>query len=111
MLLRAKQLIARRFGDPDLSLSQIADELHVSSSSLMRAFRDQGLSPMRFANSVRLAHASRMLAGPSRITVQEVAAHCGFTSLEHFSRSFKKEHGVAPRDYAALYRNDSVAKS
>jgi AraC-like DNA-binding protein len=71
-------------------LSQIADELHVSTSSLIRAFRDRGLSPMRFANSVRLEHASRMLQGPSRITVQEVAAHCGFTSLAHFSRSFKK---------------------
>lgn len=106
MLLRAKQLIARRFGHPDLSLSQIADELHVSTSSLIRAFRDRGLSPMRFANSVRLEHASRMLQGPSRITVQEVAAHCGFTSLAHFSRSFKKEHGMAPRDYAALNRNE-----
>jgi AraC-like DNA-binding protein len=111
MVLRARQLISRRFGDPDLSLSQIADELNVSSSSLMRAFRERGLSPMRFANSVRLEHASRMLADPSRISIQEVAAHCGFASLAHFSRSFKREHGMAPRDYAALYRNDSVTES
>jgi AraC-like DNA-binding protein len=109
-VLRARQIIARRFGDPDLSLSQIADELHMSSSSLMRAFRDRGLSLMRFANSIRLEHASRMLAGPSRISVQEVAALCGFTSLAHFSRSFRKEHGMAPRDYAALNRDDSVTE-
>jgi len=62
MVLRARQLIARRFGDPDLSLPEIADELNISSSSLMRAFRERGSSPMRFANSVWLEHASRMLA-------------------------------------------------
>ncbi|CAB3759084.1 helix-turn-helix transcriptional regulator [Paraburkholderia solisilvae] len=105
MLLRAKQIVARRFGDPNLSLSEIADELHVSSSSLFRAFRDRGMSPMRFAYSLRLEHAKNMLSGTSHVSIQEVAAHCGFTSLAHFSRSFKKEHGMAPRDYAAQQRS------
>jgi AraC-like DNA-binding protein len=111
MVLRARQLIARRFGDPDLSLTLIANELNVSGSSLLRAFREQGLSPMRLVHAVRLEHGSRLLTGASRLSVQEVAAHCGFMSLAHFSRSFKKRYGLAPRDYAALYCNDSIAAS
>src|SRR5262249_33303283 len=58
---RAKQLIARDFGDPDLNVERIADALHMSVSSLTRAFQANGLSTMRYVWSMRLEHAARRL--------------------------------------------------
>lgn len=107
VLLRARQLIARHLGDPDLSLTKMAGQLNVSSSSLLRAFKDRGLSPMRLVNLLRLERASQLLSGAPHMPVQEVAACCGFANFAHFSRSFKKLYGLAPREYAKLHGHRS----
>ncbi|HEY4352596.1 MAG TPA: helix-turn-helix domain-containing protein [Paraburkholderia sp.] len=100
-MLRAKQVIARRIGDPDLSVVRIAEELNISTSCLTRALRANGLSPMRYAWSLRLEHAMRMLAGAPQGAIQAIAYQCGFASAAHFSRAFKERYGMTPRAYAA----------
>jgi AraC-like DNA-binding protein len=100
-MLRAKQVIARRIGDPDLSVVRIAEELNISTSCLTRALKANGLSPMRYAWSLRLEHATRMLAGAQQGAIQEIAYRCGFASAAHFSRAFKERYGMTPRAYAA----------
>jgi AraC-like DNA-binding protein len=101
--LRAKQPIMRNIGDPRLSVSGIAAQLNISNSSLTRALRSQGLSPMRYAWSLRLEHAARLLvnAPGGAIRIREVAYQCGFTDAAHFSRAFKDRYGMTPREYAA----------
>jgi AraC-like DNA-binding protein len=99
--LRAKQVIARRIGDPDLTVVRIAEELNISTSCLTRALKANGLSPMRYAWSLRLEHATRMLAGAPQGAIQEIAYRCGFASAAHFSRAFKERYGMTPRAYAA----------
>jgi AraC-like DNA-binding protein len=99
--LRAKQLIARHIGDPSLSVARIAAQLNMSASSLTRTLRAQGLSPMRYAWSLRLEHAARLLADAPRGSIGEVAFQCGFANAAHFSRAFKERFGMTPRDYAA----------
>jgi AraC-like DNA-binding protein len=108
-MLRAKQVIARRIGDPDLSVVRIAEELNISTSCLTRALKANGLSPMRYAWSLRLEHATRMLAGASQGAIQEIAYQCGFASAAHFSRAFKERYGMTPRAYAAS-RKTAVAE-
>jgi AraC-like DNA-binding protein len=100
-MLRAKQVIARRIGDPDLSVVRIAEELNISASCLTRALKANGLSPMRYAWTLRLEHATRMLAGAPQGAIQEIAYRCGFASAAHFSRAFKERYGMTPRAYAA----------
>jgi AraC-like DNA-binding protein len=100
-MLRAKQVIARRLGDPDLSVVRIAAELNISTSCLTRALKANGLSPMRYAWSLRLEHATRLLAGAPQGAIQEIAYQCGFASAAHFSRAFKERYGMTPRAYAA----------
>jgi AraC-like DNA-binding protein len=100
-MLRAKQVIARRIGDPDLSVVRIAEELNISTSCLTRALKANGVSPMRYAWSLRLEHATRMLAGAPQGAIQEIAYQCGFASAAHFSRAFKERYGMTPRAYAA----------
>jgi AraC-like DNA-binding protein len=97
---RATQLITRRLGDTELSIAAIANELNVSTSSLTRAFRQRGLSPMRYAYALRLEHAARLLADKPALAIKDVACRSGFASPAHLSRLFKKEHGMTPREYA-----------
>lgn len=99
---RAKQAIAHRLCDRVLSVSVIASELRVSPSSLTRAFSACGLSPMRYAWTLRLERAARILASlpTGAIQAQEVAYRCGFSSAAHFSRAFKDRYGMPPRAFA-----------
>ncbi|MEV1171631.1 helix-turn-helix domain-containing protein, partial [Nonomuraea sp. NPDC049784] len=39
------------------------------------------------------------------LDVGQVAAASGFVSPFHFSRAFKREYGLPPRDYRARLRN------
>jgi AraC-like DNA-binding protein len=102
--LRAKQLIARNIGDPSLSVARIAAHLNMSASSLTRTLRSQGLSPMRYAWSLRLEHAARLLADAPNSSIGEVALQCGFANAAHFSRAFKDRFEMTPRDYAASHK-------
>jgi AraC-like DNA-binding protein len=98
VMLRAKQVIGRLAGNPDLDLVRIAREVDVSRSSLGRAFRCAGQSPMQYLRSLRLSHAAQMLA-EERLQIKEIARRCGFTNASHFSKAFRKKFGMTPREY------------
>ncbi|MFC7631238.1 AraC family transcriptional regulator [Paraburkholderia humisilvae] len=102
LALRARQVIARSIGNPDLTVAKIAEELNVSANYLSRVFRSEGRSPMRYVWSVRLSHAARLLAETpvDRVMSKEIAFRCGFSNASNFSRAFKEEYGVAPLTYA-----------
>jgi AraC-like DNA-binding protein len=98
---RAKQLIARHIGDPDLNVERIADGLHMSVSSVTRAFHANGLTTMRYVWSMRLEQAARhLLADASHGTIKKIAYECGFATHAHFSRMFKVRYQMTPREYA-----------
>jgi AraC-like DNA-binding protein len=84
-----------------LSVVSLAAELNISTSCLTRALKAAGLSPMRYAWSLRLEHATRLLAVAPLGSIQEVAYQCGFASAAHFSRAFKERYGMTPRAYVA----------
>src|ERR1700754_3239909 len=98
---RAKQFIALRIGDPDLNVERIADGLHMSVSSVTRAFQAIGLTTMRYVWSMRLEQAARrLLSDASHGTIKKIAYECGFASHAHFSRMFKARYQLTPREYA-----------
>jgi AraC-like DNA-binding protein len=96
-VLLAKQLIARRIGDPDLSAYRIATELNMSTSSLNHILQAEGLSVMRYAWSLRLERAAqRLVVDASHGTIKRIAFQCGFKNHAHFSRVFKARYGMTP---------------
>ena len=53
--------------------------------------------PKRWINRQRLMHA-HMLLSNSEKNVSQIADECGFESVSHFIRLFKKEYGITPNN-------------
>jgi AraC-like DNA-binding protein len=107
----ARQAIARRIGDATLDVPSLAADVNVSPSGLSRAFKAEGLSVMRYAYALRIAHAGRLLSEAPDLMIRHVADQCGFLNAAHFSRAFKEHHGVTPREFAQQRRASRVPRA
>lgn len=90
--------------DLDLSVPSLASRAAMSERTFARAFRaETGETPARFIEKLRLEAARRFLTGSS-LSVEAVAAHCGFGSAERMRRSFQRQVRVSPNTYRERFR-------
>ena len=91
-----RQFIEEQYDQP-LSLAELARKLHVSRCHLSREFqRHFGVAPIQFLLQIRMQHAAHLLR-ERNFNVTEVARAVGYDDVFHFSKLFKKHHGVCPR--------------
>lgn len=101
----AKDLADGRLTDRGLSAAVLARELNVSVRTLQRAFAATGESVISYIRRRRLEEARLALAAPSgRLSISELAAHWQFSDSSHFIRTFKKQYGSTPSEYARSLR-------
>ncbi len=55
-----------------------------------------GRSPMSLVQHVRMQRAYQLLRQNGSLSIDEVAGRVGHSSRSHFSRAFKRHHGVSP---------------
>lgn len=93
---------ALKSGDaPDLS--SIAASFTITRDHLCRIFKFcTGMSPSAYFTRRRVFVAAAQLLNPSA-RVTDIALELGFSDSAHFSRQFRRELGVSPREYRALY--------
>ncbi|KAF1064653.1 AraC family transcriptional regulator [Burkholderia gladioli] len=94
---RVARMKARMLDDltASLELSVLAEAVGLSKFHALRIFtREVGMAPHAWRNQVRLSRASDALRSGASAT--EVSAAFGFADQSHFSRHFKKVHGVSP---------------
>jgi AraC-like DNA-binding protein/ligand-binding sensor protein len=97
---RAREFITANHGE-DLSLSSVAKAAHMSTFYFCKQFKKAtGLSFTNYLGRVRVEKAKEMLLNPHS-RVSEVAFECGFQSLTHFNRVFRKLNGESPTTYRA----------
>lgn len=97
-IYQVKKYIDSHFAQ-DLSLSGLAEMVSVSTGHLSREFRKKVGKGLRdYILQVRLTHARRLLEGSS-MSIAEIAENTGFSSLNHFDKMFKKDHGMTPSAY------------
>jgi AraC family transcriptional regulator, regulatory protein of adaptative response / methylphosphotriester-DNA alkyltransferase methyltransferase len=95
----ARAVLARRYGDDDLSLASVAREIATSRRQLQRAFAEAGgTSFSRELQRVRMARAAQLLLNGS-LPVQDVAAAVGYRQAAQFAKVFRRHHGVAPSSF------------
>ena len=88
-----------------LRMPALADAIRLSPSRLSHLFiRETGVSPVRYLRLLRMTRAARLL-NESVLSVKEIMARVGCTDPSHFSRDFRRMHGVSPRAYRRRCRS------
>ena len=99
-MTKAREFIAANSGE-DLSLGDVAKAVHMSTFYFCKQFKKAtGLSFTSYLGRIRIEKAKQMLLNP-HARVSEVAFECGFQSLTHFNRVFRKIVGESPSQYRA----------
>ncbi len=82
--------------DRDVAVSELAAAINLSASRFAYLFRrETGLPPARYLHRLRMERA-RLLLERTFLTVKEVMAYVGVNDPSHFSRDFRRYHGVPP---------------
>lgn len=94
-LARAVRYLETRRSEA-VAIEELARYAHLSPSHLTALFRERfGCGPLQHQQKMRMAHARRLLEAPY-LTVQEVAAECGYDDANYFVRIFRKHHKMPP---------------
>lgn len=90
--------------NPALSVRDVARDLGMSVGHIHRLFQHEAITPAQYIRSRRLEMCSRELLDPRRAghSISEVAYSWGFNDAAHFSRVFRNQFGVAPREWRHL---------
>jgi transcriptional regulator GlxA family with amidase domain len=97
--IRAAQELARAQPDSDLTVEALAGHAQMSVRGFARAFRrDVGVTPAAYVEAVRVERATQMLQTTSA-GAEQIAAACGFGTVETFRRAFRRRMGVTPGEY------------
>ncbi|WP_026810953.1 hybrid sensor histidine kinase/response regulator transcription factor [Arenibacter latericius] len=92
-------LIESNISDSEFSVQSLIENMDMSQDQLYRKIKAlTGLSINHFIRLVRLKKAARLLASGD-YTVSEVLFKVGFNNPSYFTRCFKAEFGVLPKDY------------
>lgn len=100
ILRRVRAFVRARLEDGELDTGQVAAEIGMSSRQLNRILAQRDLTVKKLIDTERLAAARRLIeaAAPGQVSLSELAYRFGFASPSHFSRSFRRHHGVAPSE-------------
>ncbi len=83
----------------ELNVASISKQFGYSAAYFCRKFKNAtGLTPMAYLNIFRLEQAYQRIKSDSA-AISEIAAQCGFSDANYFTRCFKKHFGAPPTHY------------
>ncbi|HEC60005.1 MAG TPA: helix-turn-helix domain-containing protein [Methylophaga sp.] len=113
-LMRVKQFVHNHIEECELNAEMISNGVGLSLRYINNLFNAEDTSLMRFLTQQRLTIAKRRLSNHlfNHKTITELAMQSGFNNMAHFSRVFKQNYGVSPRQFRVLnlthYLNDKA---
>ena len=88
-----------KLADESYDFEHFAMDMSSSKSTLHRKLKSlTGLSPWEFIRNIRLKHAAQMLKNNVG-NISEIAFKVGFNDPKYFSRCFKSEFGMTPKEF------------
>jgi transcriptional regulator GlxA family with amidase domain len=85
-----------RHAERPLPVAELARAAGYSQYHFVRRFTAHvGMPPSAYVREVRLCRARHLLQ-VTQSSVKEIADGCGFASVSHFSRSFRRRFGMPP---------------
>jgi AraC-like DNA-binding protein len=109
LALRVSLYLDEHLTESDLTPAKIAQAHHISLRQLYKVWstnNDQTL--VQWVVSARLSAARSDLARPDAAgrSVAAVARRCGFVDSAHFSRKFRQQYGMSPREWRTIARTE-----
>ncbi|MDR1555705.1 MAG: response regulator [Tannerellaceae bacterium] len=99
-LERLNDIIHSHIADIDLDVNKIADMMNLSRPTLYRKINAlSNLTPNELIRITRLKKAAELIRD-NELKIYEIAEVVGFNSQSYFSRSFVRQFGMSPSQYA-----------
>lgn len=97
----AMSIIQFRFTDPYLSISSIADSLHISHTQLSHLFKKRtGMTMISYLNEQRMSYAEELFR-TTPLKASEIALISGFNEYTYFLIKFKERTKMTTGEYRA----------
>jgi AraC-like DNA-binding protein len=94
-------MLEAKIYDGNISIDEFANEMNVSKATLYRKVKStSGLSPTELIRYVKINRSILLLTKHENLA--DVAFAVGFNDSKYFSRCFKLELGMSPRQYQEL---------
>lgn len=82
-----------------ISVKDIATMLSLHENYLSRLFKlDMGISIKEYISEIKLSIANDLLSS-TEYSIQQISDKIGFSTVQSFSKAFKKANGVSPGIY------------
>ena len=102
----ATELVMKHLADADYDRESFAKDMAMGESTLYNKMKaTTGQTVIAFINSIRMKEAQRIILSNPNILVSDVAIQVGFNTPKYFSKCFKKQFGVFPKEYAEQLKN------
>ena len=93
------QLMENELSNSELDVSRMTEMLHISRTKFYYKVKGlTGENPSVFFKRYKLNRAAQLIK-ERKYNISEIADMTGFSTLSHFSTSFKKQFGVSPSEY------------
>ena len=93
------QIRLDRFECLNISINDLCSEFPISKGTLIKEFKAvTGKTIVEYRNEKRMEYAAQLLQ-KWNCTIAEVATAVGISSLSHFSKQFKQQYGILPKEY------------
>ena len=94
-ITRARELLLQHIGNP-ITIKELSRKVATNECYLKKGFKEMfGTTIFEFYQSQRMEHAKYLLYEKS-LSVTDVSALLGYSSISHFSTAFKKHTGLKP---------------
>lgn len=96
---RFQKCVEEGVSDPNFGIEDLCDKMNLSRAQLYAKIKNlTGKAPVEHISEYRL-NRSRELLATTELSVAEIAYNVGFTSPAYFSKCFKGQYNITPKEF------------
>ena len=94
-----QHFLTENISNVNVDMALISKEIGYNKDYIRRLFKTEtGITPLDYLTKLRISHAKRFLLS-NVYNISTISTMCGFSDVYYFSRCFKKETGISPRNF------------